>query len=111
MSRGLSDEYKSKYFDKDRLFSTIKREIRNKVQFKTLNLQNNFSSLGKFDIILCRNVTIYFSKEFRQDLLLRLEQSLNPGGVLILGASESNIGFKTTLKNRPGCPPSFYFKS
>ncbi|MEM7672687.1 MAG: protein-glutamate O-methyltransferase CheR [Verrucomicrobiota bacterium] len=110
MSRGLAEEYKNQYFDKDRLFSSIKREIKNRVKFDTRNLQSPLGQLGKFDMILCRNVTIYFSKQFRQDLLYRLEESLNPGGVLILGATESIIGLKTSLKNRPGKPPSFYFK-
>ncbi|MGB0370036.1 MAG: CheR family methyltransferase [Opitutales bacterium] len=110
MSRGLDEEYKNRYFDKDRLFSSIKRDIKARVKFQAHNLQSPFGQLGKFDIILCRNVTIYFSREFRQDLLNRLDAALNPGGVLILGATESIIGFKTNLKNRPGQPPSFYFK-
>lgn len=109
MSRGLHPNYKEKYFDKDRLFSTLKPEIRNRIKFDTLNLQSNFNHLGTFDTILCRNVTIYFSREFRQNLLWRLEKALKPGGVLIIGATESIIGFETKLKTRPGSPSSFYY--
>ena len=50
--------------------------------------------LGKFDIIFCRNVLIYFSGDLKTDILRRMHGSLNPGGYLMLGASEAmnNLG-------------------
>jgi chemotaxis protein methyltransferase CheR len=45
--------------------------------------------LGKFDIVFCRNVLIYFSPENKRDILERIRQTLNPRGYLFLGASES----------------------
>ena len=53
----------------------------------------NYGSLGKFDIIFCRNVLIYFSAERKTDILNRMALSLNPGGYLFLGASETISGY------------------
>ena len=109
MSRGLTPDYKASYFDADRLFSTLKPQIRDKVSFSQLNLQDNFRNLGMFDVIMCRNVNIYFSKEFRQDLLTRMERNLKPGGLLILGSSESLLGYQTILK-RPSFGPACIYQ-
>jgi chemotaxis protein methyltransferase CheR len=49
----------------------------------------SYAPLGKFDVIFCRNVLIYFSAESKTDILNRMAQSLNPKGYLMLGASES----------------------
>lgn len=110
MSRGLNETFKSEYFDQERLFSILKPTIRSQVAFSQFNLQDDFRKLGLFDVIFCRNVTIYFSKEFRQDLLTRLENSLRPGGLLILGASESLLGYKTLLTRLSDGPACIYRK-
>ena len=54
----------------------IKDEIRGMVNFKKLNLMQPFTSLGKFDIIFCRNVAIYFTLEDRKKLFNKLADSL-----------------------------------
>jgi chemotaxis protein methyltransferase CheR len=48
--------------------------------------------LGKFDVVLMRNVAIYFSAQFKAELVKKISNCLNPGGILILGASESLSG-------------------
>ena len=50
--------------------------------------------MGKFDVVFCRNVLIYFSAELKLDILRRIHTSLRPGGYLILGASEGLSGVK-----------------
>jgi chemotaxis protein methyltransferase CheR len=62
--------------------------LRALVSFAPLNLSRPFGSLGLFDIIFCRNVVIYFAPELRRSILMQIHDMLNPGGVLILGASE-----------------------
>jgi chemotaxis protein methyltransferase CheR len=57
--------------------------------FRTLNLMQDFSSLGRFGIIFCRNVAIYFGDRDRMSLFSRLERSLDRDGYLIIGAMES----------------------
>ena len=64
-----------------------------RTRFTELNLLNSYSLLGKFDIIFCRNVLIYFSSEMKKDILERMGQILKPGGTLILGGSESPTGY------------------
>ncbi len=93
--RGMNDQHLKSYFeqaDADRW--RIRQEIRNRVDFRPQNLKQSFSLLGKFDIIFCRNVLIYFSADLKVDILKRMHASLNPGGYLMLGASEAmnNLG-------------------
>jgi chemotaxis protein methyltransferase CheR len=89
ISRGLPDEYRNRYFDQNGKVWVLKDIIKNMVTFKKLNLQEDFSSLGHFDLVFCRNVLIYFSDEFKKDVLNRIAQRIKPDGFLIVGASES----------------------
>ncbi len=91
--RGLSVERRDKFFSKKDEQWVIKPEIMKRTQFTELNLLNNYTLLGKFDIIFCRNVLIYFSSEIKKDILERMAQVLKPGGTLILGGSESPTGY------------------
>lgn len=94
MGRGLSDERRQRFFidNKDGGW-TVKPEIRMGTRFTELNLLNSYTLLGKFDIIFCRNVLIYFSSELKTDILNRMAQVLKPGGLLFLGGSESPTGY------------------
>lgn len=91
ISRGLSDEFRERYFERGDKVWTIKDKVKDMVKFQKFNLQDNFSHLGKQDVIFCRNILIYFSAEFKQDILRRIAQLLRPDGYLFLGASESII--------------------
>jgi chemotaxis protein methyltransferase CheR len=62
------------------------------VNFKRFNLQDSFSQLGRFDIVLLRNVAIYFSDSFKRNLFDRVADAMLPGGYLILGSAETLIG-------------------
>lgn len=88
--RGMSDQYLKSYFSQQADESwVINPQIKSRVDFRPQNLQQSFSLLGKFDIIFCRNVLIYFSAELKLDIIKRMHGSLNPGGYLMLGASEA----------------------
>lgn len=99
LSRGLSLERRERFFTSKAGDASakrlgmekweIKKEIKNRVTFKELNLMKSYAALGKFDVIFCRNVLIYFSGALKRDIIARLTQTLNPHGYLILGASES----------------------
>jgi chemotaxis protein methyltransferase CheR len=92
IERGLDKNNLQKYFT---LFGDswkIKDEIRAMVNFKKLNLMQPFSALGKFDIIFCRNVAIYFTLADRKALFTKLAASLNDDGYLIIGSTESLTG-------------------
>ncbi len=94
MGRGLTDERRQRFFidNKDGGW-TLKPEIRMGTRFTELNLLNGYTLLGKFDIIFCRNVLIYFSTELKTDILNRMAKILKPGGLLFLGGSESPTGY------------------
>lgn len=92
IKRGMDDYYLDRYFTrKDRVW-IIDEKIRKAVTFKKFNLQAPFGSLGEFDLILCRNVMIYFSDEFKVDLYNRFAAAMNPCAVLVLGAAETPLG-------------------
>jgi len=91
--RGLSPERRDKFFSKKDDQWAINADIVQRTRFTELNLLNNYSLLGKFDIIFCRNVLIYFSSEMKKDILERMAGILKPGGTLILGGSESPTGY------------------
>ncbi|MCY1334351.1 Chemotaxis protein methyltransferase 1 [compost metagenome] len=93
MGRGLAPERQQRYFEERSPGRwTVKPAIRSRVEFRALNLLDSYALLGKFDLIFCRNVLIYFSVEAKRDILLRMHAALKPGGYLFLGASEALNG-------------------
>ena len=99
ISRGMSEERLNKYFTKERKSYKINEEIKSRVEFKNFNLMDSFIPLGKFDLVLCRNVAIYFSGEFKKELFDKISRALVPDGFMMLGATESLIGIDNNFKN------------
>lgn len=77
---------------------TVTRELRSRVQFHCLNLIEDFRQLGRFDVILLRNVMIYFDLDIKRALVPRLQDRLVPGGHLIVGSSESLNSIPSRLR-------------
>ncbi len=98
MKRGLSEERRRKFFTASDDLWEVVPEVRSRVTFKPLNLQENFSALGKFDLIFCRNVLIYFSTEFKTDILTRMGGVSNSNAYLYLGSSESPTRYTSIFK-------------
>jgi len=93
IARGLSQERLQRYFDtKGPGRWAVKPAIRSRVEFRSFNLLDSYASLGKFDVVFCRNVLIYFSAQVKKDILMRIHGTLKPGGYLFLGASEALNG-------------------
>jgi chemotaxis protein methyltransferase CheR len=99
MSRGMPQEIRDRYFTSSGKVWVLSDKIRKMITFKKLNLQDDFRSFGKFDILFCRNVLIYFSDSFKRDLFNRFAAVMNPDGYFFLGASESasNYSDKFTM--------------
>ncbi len=93
ISRGLPENLRDRYFLANGKIWTINDEIKRMVTFKKVNLQEDISILGKQDIVFCRNVLIYFSDDFKKDILGRIAKQVKPDGYLFLGASESIINY------------------
>ncbi|WP_029653618.1 CheR family methyltransferase [Marinobacter daepoensis] len=109
IGRGLSPERQKQFFTASANGGwQIRPQIRSMVDFKELNLLDRYM-LGKFDVILCRNVLIYFSADLKRDILTRLHGALNPGGYLILGASESLNGLPD-LYEMVQCHPGIIYR-
>lgn len=92
IERGLARQTLQKHFT---LFGDswkVKDELRSMVNFRKLNLMLPFAGLGKFDIILCRNVAIYFTLDDRKKLFNKIADSLTDDGYLIIGSTESLTG-------------------
>lgn len=89
IERGLSQTQRDRYFVRDGMNWQINSELRKMVEFRQLNLIEPIKDVGKFDLILCRNVLIYFDDSARHEIMRQLVASLHPGGLLMLGASES----------------------
>jgi len=88
VSRGLSPVQISKNFFIVNDNYRIKDELRSIVQFSKHNLCGPIKIPGRFDIVLCRNVAIYFPKEKKSLLFNSIADILNPGGILIIGSTE-----------------------
>lgn len=97
VQRGLPDRLLRKYFTESTDGYRIADDIRRRVTFRELNLLASFRSLGQFDVILCRNVLIYFDALTKKDVLDRLALALAPEGHLFLGATESAFGLTDSL--------------
>lgn len=109
IGRGLSPERQKQFFVPSMNGSwQIKPNIRSMVDFRELNLLDRYL-LGKFDVVFCRNVLIYFSADLKKDILTRIHATLNPGGYLILGASESLNGL-SDLYEMVQCSPGIIYR-
>ena len=101
VQRGLPIGLLVKYFTQSGELWQISSEIRGMVQHRQLNLMQDFSHLGTFDIIFCRNVLIYFDQATKVTIFERMSRMLEPDGVLALGAAESVVGITNTFKPYP----------
>ncbi len=101
VQRGLPIQLLLKYFKQDGDQWRISQELRDMVHYKQHNLLDDFSSLGMFDVIFCRNVLIYFDSKTKQDVLTRIARSLVKDGHLLLGAAETVVGFTSLFQPMP----------
>ena len=92
IERGLPQDKMQRYFSPCGGNWKIKDEIRAMATFRRINLMQPFTGLGKFDIILCRNVAIYFTLADRKKLFNKIADVLAPDGILLIGATESLTG-------------------
>jgi chemotaxis protein methyltransferase CheR len=109
--RGLSDEQMARFLVRSGASWRIRESTRRRVSFAELNLIHSFGHLGRFDLILCRNVLIYFDLPNKRDVLDRMALTLAPDGYLILGAAESAIGVTESFTRLGELPASVYSRA
>ena len=91
VNRGLPASLLVKYFQRAGLGWLVKSEVRKFVRFTQFDLRNSMRSLGVFDLVLCRNVMIYFDLETRKKILGGIRGVLQPGGYFLMGSSETTF--------------------
>jgi chemotaxis protein methyltransferase CheR len=101
VQRGLPIQMLVKHFAQVGDLWQLNADIRAMVQHRQLNLLQDFSHLGTFDVIFCRNVLIYFDQDTKIGIFDRLTRVLEPDGVLALGAAESVVGISDAFKPYP----------
>lgn len=92
IQRGLPVRRMLQWFDQDGEEWAARADLVRLVSFRRHNLVSECPPFGLFDLILCRNVLLYFTSDVRHTVFDRLADALRPGGVLILGAGETTIG-------------------
>ncbi|MDO9058775.1 MAG: protein-glutamate O-methyltransferase CheR [Bradyrhizobium sp.] len=101
VQRGLPIQMLVKHFKQIGELWQLDADIRGMVQHRQLNLLQDFSHLGTFDLIFCRNVLIYFDQDTKVGIFERLSRLLESDGVLALGAAESVVGLSDAFKPYP----------
>ena len=101
VQRGLPIQLLVKHFKQTGEFWQINPEIRAMVQHRQLNLLHDFSQLGTFDVIFCRNVLIYFDQDTKINIFNRLHRATEADGFLVLGAAETVVGLTENFKPYP----------
>lgn len=98
VQRGLPIHSLVKFFSQVGEAWQIAPELRAIVKFRPLNLLNDFSSLGSFDLVFCRNVLIYFDRDTKTDVLNRIARQMPSDGFMVLGAAETVVGLTDAFK-------------
>jgi chemotaxis protein methyltransferase CheR len=102
VQRGLPIQMLVKHFEQEGTTWRIRPELRKMIDFRPLNLLGPIEALGRFDIILCRNVLIYFDQPTKSGVLHRMAKMLSPDGALLLGGAESVFGICDALQDVTG---------
>ncbi|GAB3030298.1 CheR family methyltransferase [Bowmanella dokdonensis] len=109
LSRGLSEERKRQFFESTATGTMrLKPQVTEMVSFRPINLLESYASLGRFDLVFCRNVLIYFSGPIKTQILQQIAAGLQSQGILFLGASESMSGLSDAF-TMVRCNPGLYY--
>jgi chemotaxis protein methyltransferase CheR len=98
VQRGLPVQMLVRHFTQAGEQWQIAPGIRDMVQFRPLNLLNDFAPLGMFDVVFCRNVLIYFDQPTKNGVLERIARQMPEDGFLILGAAETVVGLTDAFR-------------
>ena len=108
VERGVPLDFRQKYFESQGEFFKVRADLQAMTVFKKINLLSAAEGSGLYDIILCRNVAIYFNQENRRRLFERMAACLRPGGILIIGATESLCGVSDRFVRNESCNTVYF---
>ena len=98
VNRGLPAAMLTRHFRREGLDWVIKENIRSRVTFESMNLSLPWPAMPPMDVIMLRNVLIYFEVPVKKQILARIRTILQPDGYLFLGSAESNLGLDNELE-------------
>lgn len=104
VQRGLPVAHLLRYFRQEGERWRVAEHLRTRIRYRAFNLISDFSELGRFDIVFCRNVLIYFDVQARAAVLDRISRLLPADGLLILGSAETVIGVSEKFERHPDFP-------
>lgn len=108
VNRGLPAPLLIKHFTQKGTEWQMHENVRSLAKFSQADLRQNLRALGMFDLVLCRNVLIYFDDATKQGILSNLARQMSPGAFLALGCSESTIGLRCELERQMMARSAFY---
>jgi chemotaxis protein methyltransferase CheR len=91
VNRGLPAPYLVRFFNQNESQWQLKDEVRGMFRFLRQNLADEWASVPPVDVLMLRNVLIYFDVEMRRKILGRVRRLLQPGGYLVLGSAETTL--------------------
>lgn len=110
ISRGLSEEMKTKYFKKKEVHWKVTLPDYMHVDFHEKNLNELTPEKEKYDLILIRNVLIYFEIESRKTILKHMHRALKPHGIMLLGTAETTINIVDCFNSHSEQGSTYYTK-
>jgi chemotaxis protein methyltransferase CheR len=93
VNRGLPAQYLARYMEREGSHYVVAESLRRQATFAKLNFIAPWPPMARFDVVLCRNVLIYFDMDVRARIVRKIQDVLAPGGYLILGSSETSLGY------------------
>jgi chemotaxis protein methyltransferase CheR len=108
ISRGLPTPLLLKHFSKVGLDWQIDAEVRGMVRFEKMDLRGSLAGIGACDLVLCRNVLIYFNADTKRQILASIARTLNPGGLLVLGCAETLLNLDHGFDRKAFGQSTFY---
>ncbi len=101
INRGLPAPLMVKYFERIGTEWQVKEELRKMIQFRIINLSERWPVMPQLDLVMMRNVLIYFDVEMKKDILGRVRKLLRPDGYLFLGAAETTLNLDENFERMP----------
>lgn len=98
LNRGLPAAMLVKHFQRSGTHWTVNQNIRDRVQFGTVNLASSWPAMPPLDIVFLRNVMIYFDQSTKRDILNKVKKVLRPDGFLFLGTAETTLHLDDTFQ-------------
>lgn len=108
LGRGMPEGLRDRYFRQEGQVWVLDDAVKRLVTLRKFNLQDPMDSLGRFDIVFCRYVTIYFSDPFKRQIYEGIARLTSPGGYLFISAVENMHGHADLFETRSHGSGTYY---